>query len=333
MHGVRDGSDRPKASDREVRVLSGGHALARAAHLHAGLELAVRPAERAARRRRRCCRASPISTRCSMRCSARAKRAARSISTASRCSSSSTSAARSSAIVPVVRNDAHKLIEECMLAANVCTAEFLARHKHPALYRVHEGPDAGEARGAPRFPRELRALALPAATTRRQPTTRQLLLRIKDRPDYALLQTVLLRSLQQARYRPDNVGHFGLSYEAYAHFTSPDPPLSGSRRPSRDQGGAGERRVQALAASSWSRARRALLAHRAPRRRRDPRRRELAQVLLHAGSRSARLRRHDQRRHELRHLRDARRPQHRRARARDRARTRLFPFRRRAPRA
>ena len=60
-----------------------------------------------------------------------------------------------------------------------------------------------------------------AATIRRRPTTRSCCSRIKDRPDYALLQTVLLRSLQQARYRPDNVGHFGLSYEAYAHFTSP----------------------------------------------------------------------------------------------------------------
>ena len=96
--------------------------------------------ERAARRRRRCCPGSPISTRCSMRCSARAKRAARSTSTASRCSSNSTCSGKIVRIVPVVRNDAHKLIEECMLAANVCTAEFLARHKHPALYRVHEGP-------------------------------------------------------------------------------------------------------------------------------------------------------------------------------------------------
>jgi ribonuclease R len=123
-------------------------------------------------------------------------------------------------IVPVVRNDAHKLIEECMLAANVCTAEFLERQEHSALYRVHEGP-------TPEKLAELRdflassALALSGGENPTAADYAALLLRIKDRPDYALLQTVLLRSLQQARYRPDNVGHFGLSYEAYAHFTSP----------------------------------------------------------------------------------------------------------------
>ena len=123
-------------------------------------------------------------------------------------------------IVPVVRNDAHKLIEECMLAANVCTAEFLAQHKHPTLYRVHEGPTPEKLTALKDF---LASCAL-SLTGGDQPTATdyaQLLLRIKNRPDYALLQTVLLRSLQQARYRPDNAGHFGLSYDAYAHFTSP----------------------------------------------------------------------------------------------------------------
>src|SRR5215470_15864543 len=123
-------------------------------------------------------------------------------------------------IAPVVRNDAHKLIEECMLAANVCTAEFLAQAKHPVLYRVHEGPTPDKLAALRDFLGSC-ALALPGGD---QPTAAdyaKLLLTIKDRPDYALLQTVLLRSLQQARYRPDNVGHFGLSYEAYAHFTSP----------------------------------------------------------------------------------------------------------------
>jgi ribonuclease R len=123
-------------------------------------------------------------------------------------------------IVPVVRNDAHKLIEECMLAANVCTAEFLAQHKHPALYRVHEGPTPEKLAALRDFLASC-ALALPGGDAPTASDYAQLLLRIKDRPDYALLQTVLLRSLQQARYRPDNVGHFGLSYEAYAHFTSP----------------------------------------------------------------------------------------------------------------
>ncbi|MBK9675518.1 MAG: ribonuclease R [Betaproteobacteria bacterium] len=123
-------------------------------------------------------------------------------------------------IVPVVRNDAHRLIEECMLAANVCTAEFLAAHGHPALYRVHEGPTP-EKLGALRDFLGSCALTLPGGDDPTASDYAALLLRIKDRPDFALLQTVLLRSLQQARYRPDNVGHFGLSYAAYAHFTSP----------------------------------------------------------------------------------------------------------------
>jgi ribonuclease R len=123
-------------------------------------------------------------------------------------------------VVSVVRNDAHKLIEECMLAANVCTAEYLAGHKHPALYRVHEGPTPEKLVALRAFLASC-ALSLPGGDEPTASDYAQLLLRIKDRPDYALLQTVLLRSLQQARYRPDNVGHFGLSYEAYAHFTSP----------------------------------------------------------------------------------------------------------------
>ncbi len=123
-------------------------------------------------------------------------------------------------IVPVVRNDAHKLIEECMLAANVCTAQFLARHKHAALYRVHEGPTPEKLTALRDFLGSC-ALSLPGGDEPAASDYAKLLLQIKDRPDYALLQTVLLRSLQQARYRPDNVGHFGLSFDAYAHFTSP----------------------------------------------------------------------------------------------------------------
>ncbi len=123
-------------------------------------------------------------------------------------------------IVPVVRNDAHKLIEECMLAANVCTAEFLEQHRHPALYRVHEGPTPEKLAALRDFLASC-ALSISGGDNPTASDYANLLLRIKDRPDFALLQTVLLRSLQQARYRPDNVGHFGLSYEAYAHFTSP----------------------------------------------------------------------------------------------------------------
>jgi len=123
-------------------------------------------------------------------------------------------------IVPAPRNDAHKLIEECMLAANVCAADLLAKAGHPALYRVHEGP-------TPEKLEQLRAFLGASALSLgggEQPTAldyAKLLEKIKPRPDFALLQTVLLRSLQQARYRPDNVGHFGLAYEAYTHFTSP----------------------------------------------------------------------------------------------------------------
>ena len=139
-----------------------------------------------------------------------------------------------------------------MLAANVCTAEFLARHKHPALYRVHEGPTPEKLAALRGLPRELRAARFAAATTRPPPTTRSCSLRIKDRPDYALLQTVLLRSLQQARYRPDNVGHFGLSYEAYAHFTSPIRRYPDLARPSRDQGGARGHANTSPRGMSWS---------------------------------------------------------------------------------
>ena len=123
-------------------------------------------------------------------------------------------------IVPAPRNDAHKLIEECMLAANVCAANFLLEHEQPALYRVHEGPPAEKLAVL----REFLAGSALTLTGGEQPTAMDyaaLIDRIRERPDFALLQTVLLRSLSQAQYSPDNVGHFGLAYEAYAHFTSP----------------------------------------------------------------------------------------------------------------
>ena len=123
-------------------------------------------------------------------------------------------------IVPARRNEAHKIIEECMLAANVCTADYLAGEKHPALYRVHEGPTPEKLALLKEFLAGC-GLTLEGGDEPTASDYAKLLLGIKDRPDYALLQTVLLRSLQQAQYRPDNVGHFGLSYPAYAHFTSP----------------------------------------------------------------------------------------------------------------
>jgi ribonuclease R len=123
-------------------------------------------------------------------------------------------------IVPAPRNDAHKLIEECMLAANVCAAEYLAAHEQPALYRVHEGPPPDKLTALREFLGGS-ALSLGGGDDPSAADYARLLEQVRDRPDFALLQTVLLRSLSQAQYRPDNVGHFGLAYDAYAHFTSP----------------------------------------------------------------------------------------------------------------
>jgi ribonuclease R len=123
-------------------------------------------------------------------------------------------------IVPVVRNEAHKLIEESMLAANVCTAEYLLQHKHLALYRVHEGPTPEKLAALKEFLAGS-ALAIGGGDNPSPADYSKLLSKIKDRPDFSLLQTVLLRSLQQAVYSPDNEGHFGLGYDAYTHFTSP----------------------------------------------------------------------------------------------------------------
>ena len=125
-----------------------------------------------------------------------------------------------SQIVPAPRNDAHKLIEECMLAANVCAAEYLAAHEQPALYRVHEGPPPDKLTALREFLGGS-ALSLGGGDDPSAADYARLLDQVRDRPDFALLQTVLLRSLSQAQYRPDNVGHFGLAYDAYAHFTSP----------------------------------------------------------------------------------------------------------------
>jgi ribonuclease R len=125
-----------------------------------------------------------------------------------------------SRIVPVQRNDAHRLIEECMLAANVCASDFLQSHDQPALYRVHEGPSAAKLKDLRGFLGEF-GLTLGGGDEPQAKHYAKLLEQIRGRPDYQLLQTVLLRSLKQAVYSPRNVGHFGLAYEAYTHFTSP----------------------------------------------------------------------------------------------------------------
>ncbi|MGB8856048.1 MAG: ribonuclease R [Burkholderiales bacterium] len=123
-------------------------------------------------------------------------------------------------IIPVIRNDAHKLIEECMLAANVSASDFLAKNKQPTLYRIHEGPTDIKLEALREFLKEF-GLQLGGGDAPEAKDYAALLEKIKPRPDARLLQTVMLRSLQQAVYSPDNVGHFGLAYEAYAHFTSP----------------------------------------------------------------------------------------------------------------
>jgi ribonuclease R len=123
-------------------------------------------------------------------------------------------------IEPTQRNDAHRLIEECMLAANVCAADFLKTHDHPALYRVHEGPTPEKLEALRTFMGEF-GFGVGGGDTPHAKDYQKLRNRIKGRPDEQLLQTVLLRSMQQAVYSPDNLGHFGLAYDAYAHFTSP----------------------------------------------------------------------------------------------------------------
>ncbi len=123
-------------------------------------------------------------------------------------------------IVPVVRNDAHKLIEEFMIAANVAAARFLKRHKMPTLYRVHATPADEKITDLQEFLNEL-GLGLRGG---RKPSARDyaaVIEQARGRPDEHLINTVLLRSMPRAEYSPDNIGHFGLAHEDYAHFTSP----------------------------------------------------------------------------------------------------------------
>ena len=123
-------------------------------------------------------------------------------------------------IIPLVRNDAHKLIEEFMILANVSAAKFLLKNNIPALYRVHGSPKESKIEGLKEFLAEV-GLTLGGGETPAPGDYAELLASIQDRPDMHLIQTVLLRSLQQAVYTPDNNGHFGLAHDAYAHFTSP----------------------------------------------------------------------------------------------------------------
>ncbi|OOF36218.1 ribonuclease R [Rodentibacter heidelbergensis] len=123
-------------------------------------------------------------------------------------------------IEPVIRNDAHKIIEECMILANIAAANFMEKHKEPALYRIHATPSEEKLTSFRAFLSEF-DLTLEGGM---KPTTKDyaaLLEKVKHRSDHELIQTMLLRSLSQAVYNADNIGHFGLALEEYAHFTSP----------------------------------------------------------------------------------------------------------------
>jgi len=123
-------------------------------------------------------------------------------------------------IIPRIRNDAHKLIEECMLAANVCAADLLKRYEQPGTYRIHAGPTVEKLNKVRSFLTQA-GLSLGGGNTPVPSDYASLMDKVKARPDSILIQTMLLRSMQQAVYSPDNIGHFGLAYEAYTHFTSP----------------------------------------------------------------------------------------------------------------
>jgi ribonuclease R len=123
-------------------------------------------------------------------------------------------------IVPRTRNEAHRLIEESMLAANVCAADFIGRHKHPAVYRVHEGPTPEKRLTLQNYLRTL-GLGFSLSDDPKPSELQAIAQATKDRPDAAQIHSMLLRSMQQAIYTATNSGHFGLAYEAYTHFTSP----------------------------------------------------------------------------------------------------------------
>ncbi len=123
-------------------------------------------------------------------------------------------------IHPYERNEAHLLIEECMIAANICAAKFLKKHKIPALFRIHEGPNPDKVPAMIEF-----LMAYGVTMTGSEPTPQayaDALMKIKQLPEFDMIQTVMLRSLLQANYGTDTkAGHFGLALADYAHFTSP----------------------------------------------------------------------------------------------------------------
>ncbi|MBK6853532.1 MAG: ribonuclease R [Burkholderiales bacterium] len=123
-------------------------------------------------------------------------------------------------IVPRTRTEAHRLIEEAMLAANVCAADFIEQGKHSSLFRVHEGPTPEKRVTLQNYLRAM-GLGLSVSDDPKPAEFQAIARQTAERPDAAQIHTMLLRSMQQAIYTPSNSGHFGLAYPAYTHFTSP----------------------------------------------------------------------------------------------------------------
>ena len=123
-------------------------------------------------------------------------------------------------IVPLIRNDAHKIIEECMILANVATAKFVEKHQVPGLFRVHNKPAEEKYKNFIRYLGEL-GIEVPQRDQPEPADYGEILAKVAGRPDQELIQTMLLRSMKQAVYQSDNQGHFGLALPSYSHFTSP----------------------------------------------------------------------------------------------------------------
>jgi ribonuclease R len=123
-------------------------------------------------------------------------------------------------VVPLIRNQAHKIIEECMILANVATAKFIEKHQKPGLFRVHDKPSEDKYRNFITYLNEL-GLSLAAKESPEPKDYGDILAKVAGRPDQELIQTMLLRSMRQAVYQSDNEGHFGLALPSYSHFTSP----------------------------------------------------------------------------------------------------------------
>ncbi|QDP00274.1 ribonuclease R [Thalassotalea sp. PS06] len=123
-------------------------------------------------------------------------------------------------VEPVVRNDAHKIIEECMILANVATAKFIEKHQKPGLFRVHDKPNEEKYGNLLGYLGEL-GIQLEKKKDPEPADFGDIIDKISERPDQELIQTMLLRSMKQAVYQAENIGHFGLALQSYAHFTSP----------------------------------------------------------------------------------------------------------------